>query len=126
MRELRLPLLFATVCAAGAAFAQAEAAPSGAPQPQTGFFAPQSGGDPSLFHTLPPEVYEPKPRPVQPDAAQPAATPPLIVVLPDPNRDSREQIDRTLLEAQQARLRTSRMPAPINGAFTGSTDERDR
>ena len=125
MRDLRLPFLFASLCAAGAAFGQAAALPSGARQPQTGFFAPQPGGDPSLYHTLPPETYEQTPQPMQP-AAQPAVAPPLVVVVPDPNLERREQLDRAELEAQQARTRVSQLPAPINGAFTGSTDERDR
>jgi hypothetical protein len=127
MREIRLLFLFATICASGAALAQATQPASGAARPQTGFFAPQPGGDPSLFHTLPPETYaQPTRQPVQPRSAQPPATPALVVVVPEPNWEAREELDRAEAEAQQARARTSRAPAPINGAFTGSTDENDR
>ena len=127
MRELRLPFLFATLCAAGAALAQATQPASGAAQPQTGFFASQPGGDPSLFHTLPPETYAQPPQPpLQQRSAQPAPAPALVVVVPDPNREGREQLDRAELDAQEARARMSRAPAPINGAFTGSTDENVR
>ncbi len=127
MREFRLPFLFAALCAAGAALAQAANPATSAMQPQTGFFAPRASDDPSLFHTLPPETYQQPARsqPSQPNA-QAAATPALVVVVPDPNGGGREPLDRAEVEAQQARARMSRAPAPINGAFTGSTDENDR
>ncbi|HUI98590.1 MAG TPA: hypothetical protein VLY46_00060 [Usitatibacter sp.] len=128
MRELRPLLLFATLCAAGAALAQATPAASGAAASQRGFFAPQPGDDPSLFHTLPPETYaQPSSTPQQAQSgAQPAATPPLVVVVPEANPIGREPLDRAALEAEQARARMSRAPAPINGAFTGNTDENHR
>ena len=131
MRPFRLPFLFASLCAAGAALAQATLPAAGGMQPQTGFFAPQPGDDPSLFHTLPPDTYAqpgqqaPVQQPAQP-GAQPAATRPLVVVVPDPNRGMREQLDRAAIEAQQARARMNQAPAPINGAFTGRTDENSR
>ncbi len=151
MRKACLSLLAATLCASGAALAQAtnpaSLAPQSAPHPSAaqqpttqqpttqqptaqqplGFFAPQPGDDPSLFRTLPPEAYPQTPTDRQ--AAQPATTsasPPIVFVVPDANRDAREQMDRAELDAQLARSRMSREPAPINGAFTGLTDEADR
>lgn len=97
---------------------------------QSGFFAPTPGGDPSLFHTLPAEAY-PEARAQAPASAQrnaPAAAttaPPLVVVVPESSGVT-AQLDRSQAEAEQAAARTSRMPAPINGAFTGLTDEADR
>jgi hypothetical protein len=99
--------------------------------PQAGFFPAKPAGDLSLFRTLPPEAYQP-PAPVAPAApASPAApqapapaTAPLVVVVP-PGTES--QADREEAIARRAREEAAaRMPAPINGAFTGLTDERDR
>lgn len=147
MGRIRLPFLAAALCAAGAANAQGTVAAQ--PQPdvaqqqaqqqqalqqqaaqQSGFFAPTPGGDPSLFHTLPAEAY-PEAQAQAPASAQrnaPAAAttaPPLVVVVPESSGVS-AQLDRSQAEAEQAAARTSRMPAPINGAFTGLTDEADR
>jgi hypothetical protein len=105
-----------------------------APQPdpaQAGFFPPKPAGDLSLYRTLPPEAYQP-PAPVPPAApaapsapqAPAPATAPLVVVVP-PGTES--QADREEAIALRAREEAAaRMPAPINGAFSGLTDERDR
>jgi hypothetical protein len=143
MRKLRFPFLAAALCAAGAAFAQSGTT-DGSRAP-VGPFPPQPGDDPSLYRTLPPEAY--------PDSAQsqasssrstanrdasaqavtgtatanaPAATvrtpsPPVVVVVPDANAAIPSELERAQLEAEAART-----PAPINGAFTGETDERFR
>jgi len=101
------------------------------PAAQPGFFSPKPDGDLSLFRTLPPEAYQP-PVPSVPAAPAPPAAPaaplpaaaPLVVVVP-PGTES--QADREEAIARRAREEAAaRMPAPINGAFTGLTDERDR
>ena len=108
---------------------QQQAAPQAAQQ--GGFFAPTPGGDPSLFHTLPAEAY-PEAQAQAPASAQRGAaaaapsTPPLVVVVPESPSGVTAQLDRSQAEADQAAARMSRMPAPINGAFTGLTDEADR
>jgi hypothetical protein len=111
--------------------AVAQANPAAQPNPggEAGFFPPKPAGDLSLFRTLPPEAYQP-PAPVAPPApasapAAPAApTAPLVVVVP-PAVDN--QADLQDVRAARAREEAAaRMPAPINGAFTGLTDERDR
>lgn len=132
MAKLRFPFLAATLCMAGAAIAQTSPA---APSP-VGPFPPQPGDDPSLFRTLPPEAYATPTEPraahaaPQPPAANPAAVAappaPIVVVVPDHRSQAAEQLDRAQLEADAARARMSQAPAPINGAFTGLTDERDR
>jgi len=112
------------------AAAQPNAAPQAQGQPgEAGFFSPKPAGDLSLFRTLPPEAYQPPAPPAPPAApaapAQPApASAPLVVVVP-PNAES--QADREEAIARRAREEAAaRAPAPINGAFTGLTDERDR
>ena len=152
MRRLRPSFLAAALCVAGGAHAQAVTpvqepqsavqapapplaqppAQQPQPQPQTaqrGFFPPTPGDDPSLFHTLPPEAYTPPSavqQPAQANARPAPATPPLVVVVPDPEAQSRLQLERAQIEAQQATARMRQAPAPINGAFTGATDEADR
>jgi hypothetical protein len=41
-------------------------------------------------------------------------------------RLTEEQLDRAKREAEEAQARAAQAPAPITGAFTGSTSERDR
>lgn len=144
MDRIRLPFLAAALCAAGAASAQgtgiAQPQPEAAQQQasqqqaaqqaaqQSGFFAPAPGGDPSLFHTLPAEAYPEaqSQAAAQRNAAAAAPTaPPLVVVVPE-SAGATAQPDRSQAEADQAAARVSRIPAPINGAFTGLTDEADR
>jgi len=131
MRRLRSFFLLAALCAAAGAYGQAVTATPAPASSQRGFFPPTPGDDPSLFHTLPPEAYA-QPRgaqqPVRPGAqAAPASTSaPVVVVVPDPNVESREQVERAQIEGQQAAARMRQVPAPINGAFTGATDEADR
>lgn len=110
-----------------AALAQQIPAPQ-APQPAVGFFQPKPGDDLSLSRTLPPEAYQPPapgPTASAPAAAAPAPAPaaaPLVVVVPG----GESQADRAEADAERARAAAARMPQPINGAFTGLTDERDR
>lgn len=143
MRKLRYPFLAAALCLAGAAFAQSGT--TGVPQAPVGPFPPQPGDDPSLYRTLPPEAY--------PDSANAAASssgsasnraagaqgatgastanapaapvrtpsPPVVVVVPDASAAIPRELERAQLEAEAART-----PPPINGAFTGETDERYR
>jgi hypothetical protein len=127
-----VPAVLAVALAAASLSALAQQSNPGAQaQPaQAGFFPPKPGDDLSLMRTLPPEAYQP-PAPVSPaPAAAPAApavpaTPaaPLVVVMP-PNGET--QADRAEAEARRAREAAARLPTPINGAFTGLTDERDR
>jgi len=133
MRSLRLPCLAVLLCAAGTAFAQAQPAPNAAPA-HLGPFPPQPGDDPSLFRTLPPEAYV-QPPPVAAAGTQATAAPqrnanppasPVVVVVPDTRDAMQEQLERARVEAEAARARMNPAPAPINGAFTGLTDERDR
>jgi hypothetical protein len=142
MRKLRFPFLAAALCVAGAAFAQSGT--TGGPQAPAGPFPPQPGDDPSLYRTLPPEAYpdsrgEPPaassstaPRrgsaqsvqgapAASPGAPARAASPPVVVVVPDTSPAIPRELERAQLEAEAART-----PAPINGAFTGETDERFR
>lgn len=136
MRKLRFPFLVAALCLAGAAFAQATS-PAAPPAP-VGPFPPQPGGDPSLYRTLPQEAYPPAPgerRPSSPPQAAPgrspapgaepartpAATPPVVVVVPATSVAVQPPPDAAQLEAEAART-----PPRINGEFTGETDERFR
>lgn len=127
--------------AAGPALAQpnpaAPAAPAAAAAAANpaGPFPPQPGGDPSLFRTLPADAY-PQPAKPQPEGGSAASAPtpraastppaPVVVVVPDTRAAMQDELDRARLEAEAARMRASQAPAPINGAFTGLTDERDR
>ncbi len=105
-----------------------------------GFFRPQPGDDPSLFHTLPPEAYRPpaSASPATPPGAAPARTrgsasssapAPVVVVVPDSYAAARSreiEADRAQIEALRAHEQALPQPAPINGSFTGLTDERYR
>jgi hypothetical protein len=131
MPRLSLALIAAALaCAAGASRAQSN--PAAATPPDAGFFRPQPGDDPSLFRTLPPEAYAPQ-APASTAAtasrdARNAPTPTTVVVVPTPYvpAPAEDQLDRAQIEAQRAQAALARQPAPINGAFTGLTDERDR
>ena len=104
--------------------------------PDTGFFRPTPNNDPSLTH---PPVIPPTPvaQPAQvPMNQQPAAvpvyvpvqvaTPPAPVPPADQARAAEADLDRAQREALEAQERAKQQPAPINGAFTGLTSERDR
>ena len=108
-----------------------------APQPQSGFFAPKPGDDPSLTRTLPPEDYPPAPAPAAPVPAPAPAPAPIpapppgmtttTVTTTGPQAAAVEsQMDRAEDEARRAQEAAARAPQRINGAFTGLTDERDR
>lgn len=123
--------VFVLVAALGAA----TLASAQAPQPQSGFFAPKPGDDPSLSHTLPPQVYPgtvaPAPAPVVP--AQPTPPPPVppattttaTTAGAQVTANVENQMDRSQAEARRAQEVLARQPH-INGAFSGLTDERDR
>jgi hypothetical protein len=103
-----------------------------AQQPGGGFFPAKP--DPALSRTLPPEDYpDTRPAPAaQPAPVMSATTPPqpvttTIVTARGPTASNvEEQMDRSEAEARRAQEAAARAPQPINGAFTGSTDERDR
>ncbi|HEX6635708.1 MAG TPA: hypothetical protein VF038_17210 [Usitatibacter sp.] len=143
MRKLRFPFLAAALCVAGAAFAQSGT--TAGTQAPVGPFPPQPGDDPSLYRTLPPEAYPDSANrqgSSSPSAANPGASaqgvpgaaadapaapvrtpaPAVVVVVPDASAPAiPRELERAELEAEAART-----PAPINGAFTGETDERFR
>jgi len=117
------------------AAALAAALPAMAQQQPGGFFPPKP--DPALSRTLAPEDYpDTRPPAIQPAAAPsaaPAATPAAPVAAPPvPAPDAavpasvETQMDRSEAEARRAQEDSARAPPRINGAFTGSTDERDR
>jgi hypothetical protein len=54
------------------------------------------------------------------------ATPPAPVLPADQARAAEADLDRAQREALEAQERAKQQPAPINGAFTGLTSERDR
>ncbi len=57
---------------------------------------------------------------------QPAVTAQPPVAAAPVTRWAEQQMDRSEQEAAQAKAQASTAPAPINGAFTGNTNERDR
>src|SRR5262249_23584814 len=105
--------------------------------PQAGFFASKPVDDPSLSHTLAPEVYSaPAPAPAAPAAAPapaatlvaspaPGAAAPVAAAAPPAPAPVENQMDRSEAEARQAAQAIAATPH-INGAFNGLTDERDR
>ena len=131
MRRLAL----ATIFVATAASAQTTA-PVG---PDTGFFRPTPGNDPSLTNYLVPltspqqlqQAVQPPPPP-QPPLPQavvvPVPVPAAAPAPPPPQQVAEEQTDRAIREAEEARARAAAgtVVAPIVGAFTGQTNERDR
>lgn len=110
---------FALLIGAGAAFAQAPAQPSAA---QGGFFQPA----PDVSLTNPRPAAQPVQR-VDPQA-------PREVALEAPGQSdavsvmrwTEEQMDRSTLESDRARQQAQMAPQPINGAFDGTTSERNR
>jgi hypothetical protein len=108
--------------------------------PDNGFFRPTPGNDPSLTH---PPVAAPNPAPpaflAQEQATAPVAVPvplqvpvpvqipvPVATVVQPPVQNAERELDRAEREAEEARRRAAAAPAPIAGAFTGQTSERDR
>ncbi len=109
---------------AASAPAPAYGAPGSSPNVPQGFFPPQPRGDLSLTHM---------------GEVQPAAgtTPQAQAVTPQQEyvelqsrlaseRYAEQQAERAERDNQLAQQRRAMQPAPINGAFTGLTDERDR
>jgi hypothetical protein len=116
--------------------ALAQLGPNAPVGPDTGFFRPTPNNDPSLTH---PPVAPPVPvaqpaqaQPIQQPAAVPVyvpvqvTTPPAVVAPVEPARAAESELDRAQREALEAQERAKQQPAPINGAFTGLTSERDR
>jgi hypothetical protein len=131
------PIVRFAACIAAApvvALAQAPSAPA-----DTGFFRPQA--DPALTPVRP-ATPSAATAPAAPFVAAPAPSPPL----PTPAQLQQLQVEQQALDVQRQALeiqaadsaeREARreyerqrllgnLPAPINGAFTGSTDPRER
>jgi len=120
MARLRNSILALALCSCwGAALAQDQGSQSA--QADAGFFRPQSGDHVSLVRTLPPETYGEAPK----SATQPAVTYVPVPVLVPAAPASESQLDRSEAEAARANALMAAQPH-INGAFTGSTDPRDR
>ena len=126
MRRLAL----ATIFVASSAFAQT--APVG---PDNGFFRPTPGNDPSLTNYLVPlQQSAPQQQPPQQQPPQQVVAQPVVIPMPAPIANAaapvqvvEEQVDKAIREADEARARAAAtVTAPIVGAFTGSTSERDR
>ena len=97
--------------------------------PDNGFFRPTQGNDPSVHAPVTPAA---PPAAIPQPQVQPATVPvyvPVAAAPPEqqPARIAEQDLDRAqreALEIQQQRAR--QLPAPINGAFTGNTDPRNR
>jgi hypothetical protein len=97
-------------------------APAALAQGNEGFFRPLPNGDMTL---TPPRVEQPE----QAAPASPGAVAEPQARAPDPAvgiRAAEEQLDRAQRETDRERERMLEAPAPVTGAFTGSTSERDR
>lgn len=114
MRSLAL----ATLLVAASASAQVAPQPVG---PDNGFFRPTPGNDPSLTRPLAAAPPAPAPAPI----VVPVEVP-VPYISAESARVTEEQLDRAKREAEEAQARAAQAPAPITGAFTGSTSERDR
>ena len=78
---------------------------------------------------VPAQAAVPAPAAAPAAPAVPAQQTSNAAVANDPTRAARwteQQMDRSEQEAAQAKVQASTTPAPINGAFTGNTNERDR
>ena len=121
MRLQRLAALAFTVSCATLASAQTNSPR----QTNEGFFRPAA--DPDLTAPRPGEARRPTEDLVAEDrvqaneAVQPSRAPDPAKVIEYTER----QMDRSVQEAERAQPAPG-TPAPINGAFTGSTSERDR
>lgn len=113
-------LAIATLLVAASASAQVAPPSVG---PDNGFFRPTPGNDPSL--TRPPAAVTAPPSPAPAPLVVPVEVPVPYVTM-ESARVTEEQLDRAKREAEEAQARAARAPAPITGAFTGSTSERDR
>ena len=120
----RLSLCGASLAALAALGALAQGA-------SPGFFPPTPDGDVALTKIVPP-----KDPAAPPAAAQPRVQPSPAVVAVAPTvtaldrqeavRDAEQDLDRAERDAERERQRALATPAPIQGAFTGATSERDR
>jgi hypothetical protein len=136
---MRAILALGAVVVSTAALAQSgQNPPAGA---DNGFFRPTPGNDPSLHAPVvtAPMVQTEQPRPPAQPAPVPVyvpvqvATPPAVLEVSVPEAKAAQQakaaeaeLDRAQREAAEAQQRARQQPAPINGAFTGLTSERDR
>lgn len=118
------PLAAIVFTASCATFASAQN-PAARQTPDNGFFRPSA--DPNL--TAPaPRATRPTEDLVAEDRVQANARGAAADRPPDPAKVmqyTEDQMDRSQQEAREARPAPG-TPAPINGAFTGSTEERDR
>ena len=107
--------------------------------PDNGFFRPTPGNDPSLTHSAPapqgafPAQIQPAPIPQPAPVTVPVyvpvqvATPPAALPsAPAPVEKAEQQLDRAQREAEEAVQKAKQQPVPINGAFSGQTNEKDR
>ena len=109
--------------------ASAQLGPNPAVGPDNGFFRPTPGNDPSVHApvaaTTPGAVPQPQPQPQA--SAVPAYVPVQTPTTTQQQARTAEQdLDRAQREALEAQQRARQQPAPINGAFNGNTDPRDR
>ena len=117
MRSLALAVLFV----AASASAQVAQRPTG---PDNGFFRPTPGNDPSLTRPAPP-VQQPQAATTVAPIAVPVEVP-VPFLATESARVTEDQLDRAKREADEAQARAALAPAPMTGAFTGQTSERDR
>lgn len=121
MRLHRLAAIAFTVSCATLASAQA----STMRQTSEGFFRPSA--DPALSTPVPRHAPRPTEDLVAEDRVQASDTVQANRP-PDPSKVieyAEQQMDRSVQEAERTQPAPG-TPAPINGAFTGSTSERDR
>ena len=110
--------------------ASAQLGQNSAVGPDNGFFRPTPGNDPSVHAPVAAiaPVPVPQPQPVQEPAVVPVYVP-VQAPTTTPQQQARaaeQDLDRAQREALDAEQRAKQQPAPINGAFTGNTDPRNR
>ena len=101
-------------------------------QTDNGFFRPTPNNDPSLTHppVVTPQAREPflgrAPTIVQVPVPVQTPVPATTVVAEEAIQKAEVETARAQREAEEAARKAAATPAPITGAFTGSTSERDR
>lgn len=123
---MRAILAIGAIVVSTAASAQLVQNPSAGPD--NGFFRPTQGNDPSVHAPVTPAA--PTAALAQPQV-QPVEVPVYVPVTPPPTeqrqaRVAEQDLDRAAREARDAQMIARQQPAPINGAFTGNTDPRNR
>ena len=118
-------LAFVAILVSSSALAQTT--PPGVVGPDNGFFRPTPGGDPSLTHPpAPPYTTLSSTRPALPTPAAVPVEVPVDPVAAEAALAAERELNRAEREALEAQARARATPAPIPGAFTGLTNERDR